>query len=60
MISMSQYFSANLEIAVRQATDGKKMIAAAPEIYSPRVSRVGCVKFPMNVVTLKAYYKTRN
>ena len=37
---MSQYFSAKLEIVVRQATDGKKMIATAPEIYSPRVSRV--------------------
>ena len=37
---MSQYFSAKLEIVVRQATDGKKMIATAPEIYSPRVSCV--------------------
>ena len=40
LISMSQYFSAKLEIVVRQATDGKKMIATAPEIYSPRVSCV--------------------
>ena len=46
---MSQYFSAKLEIVVRQATDGKKMIATAPEIYSPRVSSVSitCVKIKL-------------